>query len=217
MPARIPILVYHSVSDKPIGVEELSVTNKAFEEQIKYLHDNGYTAITFDELSRAGEHGKPVLITFDDGYEDNYTNVYPILKKYGTKATVFLIADRIGGTGHLTSEEILRMRDLVSFQSHTLSHPKLSDVGDKRLIKELADAKTLIGSITKAPVFVLAYPCGAYSDRVLQTASGLYEYAVTTEYGYYKKDAPRLRLRRIGVLRSLTLNGFIGAVRSQGG
>jgi hypothetical protein len=71
---KIPVLMYHSINDVPLGLEELSIDTAAFGEQIQYIAENGYTAISFDDLKNPGKYEKPVIITFDDGYADNYEN-----------------------------------------------------------------------------------------------------------------------------------------------
>ena len=101
----VPVLNYHQVNNKFHTV--LTMKPKNFEEQIQYLSESGYHSITLEQFSQymSGEGDlpdKPVLITFDDGYEDNYEYAYPILKKYNMIATFFLITDFIGRPGYLT-------------------------------------------------------------------------------------------------------------------
>ncbi|HEY3426639.1 MAG TPA: polysaccharide deacetylase family protein, partial [Negativicutes bacterium] len=91
---NIPVLNYHQVEDNVNN--PLTLSNQEFEEQMAYLHRHGYNSITPDQLimhlrTGAALPDKPVLITFDDGYRDNYMNAYPIMKKYGFTGTVFLI------------------------------------------------------------------------------------------------------------------------------
>ena len=95
---KVLVLNYHKVDNTFIS---LAVRPDDFDKQMQYLSDNGYNTITPDELydSLAGNKElpeNPVLITFDDGYEDNYTNAYPILKKYGFKGTIFVISSFLG-------------------------------------------------------------------------------------------------------------------------
>jgi peptidoglycan/xylan/chitin deacetylase (PgdA/CDA1 family) len=212
-PARVPVLAYHSVRDNAVGIEQLSVGEKAFENQMKYLAGHGYTALTFSELRDFKSCSKPILLTFDDGYEDNYTKAYPVLKKYGFKATVFLIAGEIGKPGYLTREEIMRMEDLVSFQSHTVTHPHLNSVSPAQLTHELEESKRRIAALTGSPVLALAYPYGDYSDAVLRVASCLYDFAVTMKSGYYSGASANLEMRRIPIWRSYSLGDFISVVR----
>ena len=92
----VPVLNYHQINDR--DENSLTVHTDEFDEQMKYLSDNGYHAITPEEMMDAWENGtplpeKPVILTFDDGYVDNYKNAYPILEKYNLKGTIFLISD----------------------------------------------------------------------------------------------------------------------------
>ena len=101
----IPILMYHSISVNPRNT--LLVEPNKFEDEIKYLHDANYHTLSFKDLEdwKVGNPiaVKPVLITFDDGYKDNYTNAYPILKKYNMKGTVFLVSSFVGdNNNHLS-------------------------------------------------------------------------------------------------------------------
>lgn len=135
---RIPILMYHTVNDRPN--DTINTQPQQFEEQLKAIIDAGYNPISSEELYRYYYHqeqlpSNPIMLTFDDGYKDNYTNAYPILKKYNAKATIFTITSRIEHEGNnsypneipkLTWEEINEMRDLVMVQSHTWdSHRKV--------------------------------------------------------------------------------------------
>lgn len=208
VPTRVPILIYHSISDIPIGLKQLSVCERDFEKQISYIKEQGYTPIFFSELKDFKTFRKPIIITFDDGYEDNYSKAYPILIKYNCKATIFLIANTINKPGYLSEKEIAEMEGLVSFQSHTLSHPELDKVSNKRLEKELMQSKEIISAITKEPVYVLSYPCGAFNSRVLKAAERCYDYAVSTKYGYYKTDSGHFNIHRIQIRRSFSLSNL---------
>ncbi|WP_332650874.1 polysaccharide deacetylase family protein [Lysinibacillus sp. 54212] len=142
----IPILMYHSVNHKANSAVNTQPAN--FEKQMRAIKGAGYTTITpFDLYNFYYNNGKlpenPILITFDDGYRDNYTNAYPVLKKLNMQATIFLITSRIGHNGEqgypneipkLSWEEIAEMGDLITVQSHTWDlHRKVSGKNGKPL------------------------------------------------------------------------------------
>jgi peptidoglycan/xylan/chitin deacetylase (PgdA/CDA1 family) len=213
VPSRVPILYYHSISDKPVGIRELSVTVKNFDAQMRYLSENGYTPIMFDDLDDFTSFDKPVIITLDDGYADNYSNAYPILEKYGFRATIFVISGLIGAAGYLTREEMAEMTDTISFQGHTVRHENLTKLSPERLEEELTIPKETIGAITNAPVYVFAYPTGYYNDEVLKAVSKHYEYAVLINKGYYETGSDKLLIRRLYVHRDRTLAEFERALK----
>lgn len=209
----VTIIYYHAINDVVSGIEELFVTPAAFDSQMAYLKDNGYTAITFDELDNTNNIKKPVIITFDDGYEDNYTNAYPILKKYGFKATIFLCSSVIDKPAYLKTLQIQEMSDIINFQSHTVTHPNLNKLKPEELDRELSESKTVIEQLTQKQVNVLAYPTGYYNQKVINAVSKYYKYAVTTEKGFYYKGDNPYTLKRIYVPRELTLEGFAKKIR----
>jgi len=201
--------MYHSINNSPIGDQQLSVNTNDFEEQMKYLSDNGYIALSFDELLDAGNYKNPIIITFDDGYADNYVNAYPILKKYKLKATIFIVSSYINSPGFLNENQISEMKDTISFQSHTVSHLPLAKFNKQDLDYEFSASNDKISKITHKPVFVIAYPNGSYNRHVISAATKYYKYAVTTKFGYYFSDSPRYKIGRIAVHRSETLRDFI--------
>lgn len=204
----VPVLYYHAVNDSTEGIEELFVKTSEFEKQMGYLYENGYTSINFDEIEKVQNIDKPVIITFDDGYEDNYLNAYPILKKYNLKATIFLAVGLVGNPSILNTEQIKAMSDLVSFQSHTLTHQYLTKLGDDELEKELAYSKSKIEEITNQKVDVLAYPFGDYDQRVMNCAKKYYKYAVAMGGGMHYTGNDLYEIKRLYIPRSLSFEGF---------
>ena len=93
---RVPVLMYHAVGDDCWGEESLFVKPEELEKQLQYLSENGYETIFFEDLSHIEQYEKPVILTFDDGYDDNAETLLPLLRKYGMKATIFLIAGDVG-------------------------------------------------------------------------------------------------------------------------
>jgi hypothetical protein len=133
---EVPVLMYHSINVN--STNNLIITPQEFEKQISWLKDNGFTPLFLDELYSILTTGinvpsKPIALTFDDGYEDNYTEAYPILKKYNFKATIFLITDAIGHATHVKEHQIREMYDNnIDFQSHTASHHELNSLSYKK-------------------------------------------------------------------------------------
>lgn len=205
----IPILYYHAVNDKMDGIEELYVSPAEFDKQMQYLKENNYNAIGFDELSKVSSLEKPFIITFDDGYEDNYTFAYPVLKKYNFKATIFVCADAIGKPNFLKKNQMEEMKDLISFESHTVTHSKLSLLKEDQIDLELSDSKKIIGELTGKEVSVLAYPYGDYDHRVINIAKKYYRYAVVSGGGFYYEGDDAYEIKRVYVPRELNLKGFI--------
>jgi peptidoglycan/xylan/chitin deacetylase (PgdA/CDA1 family) len=206
--AKVPILMYHSVSEAPIGIENLSVRPSAFEAQIRYLMENGFTPLTFDQLQEAGRYKKPIVITLDDGYVDNYTQAYPILKKYHCKATVFMVSNLIDREGYLSAEQIRAMSDCISIQSHTASHGKLAGLPEETVREECFQSKEAIEKVTGKPVCTLSYPCGSHTAQTASVAGEAYQYAVTVNRGWYHRQLNPYEIPRIEIERSFSLADF---------
>lgn len=211
----VPILMYHAIEEKPWGLVQLFVRTSEFEKQIKYLSDNGYTSILFSDLQNYESYKNPVLITFDDGYSDNYYDAYPILKKYNFKAVVFLIVNCLDSPKYLSGEQVREMKDIVSFQSHTLNHFELNKISRKTLENECSLSKSMIEELTGEPVNTLSYPCGRYNQTIIDTVSGYYDYAVTIKTGCYNKTNGNYQIKRIRIQRSDTLKNFIAKLHAK--
>ena len=175
------VMMYHLIRNELNGVNDsLFVRPAEFEEHLNLLNELGYEYI-FADAWRYSE--KPsVMLTFDDGYVDNYTNMFPLLKKYGAKATVFLISSKIDTKGYLTCDMIREMSEsgLVSFQCHTANHYNLSQIDVDTMRNEFKTASEIIKSLTGKDVKALAYPMGEYNSTVIAVASEYFEFAYTT-------------------------------------
>lgn len=207
----VPTLMYHAVSDDCWGVRELFVSPSSLEAQLQYLQENGYTTVFFEELSRADEIEKPVLLTFDDGYDDNYTHLFPLLQKYGAKANIFLVTGGLGGEHYLTEDQVRQMQEsgLVSFQSHTVSHPYLDECTKEQLHWELSESKAALARLTGKEPFVLCYPFGRYDSAALEVIREYYSFGLLMQDGrsYTTDDDPYL-VQRAYVRRNTTLAQF---------
>lgn len=205
--------MYHYISIPPEDADvyrtDLSVSPDNFRAQMQYLADNGHTPIDFYTLSRAITNhealpAKPVLLTFDDGYLDNYENAYPILREFGFTATFFIPTEFIdtNRAGYMTWAMIEEMAaNGYRFEPHSRSHPDLRARNNDYLIWEiLGPQETLAYHIGYTPRY-FAYPSGRYDENVLSMMAHLdFWGAVTTyaaaEQGFHNRyEWPRLRIR----------------------
>lgn len=202
----IPVLNYHQINNT--AHNPLTLSDTEFEAQIKYLAKEGYTPITPDQLSEYLESGKelpskPILITFDDGYKDNYQIAYPILQKYNFTATIFVISDFVNTYDrYLTWDQIKEMSNSgFSFQSHTLSHVTLTDISDdNELRKQLTKSKEALEWRLGKKVEYLAYPCGKYDQRIIDaTKAAGYRGAFTINLGRDTTNSTAYYLNRIPI------------------
>ncbi len=166
------VLMYHHIAPLPAPQDEqypFTVSPAMLEEQLRLMQRNGYTPISEQTLLHALRTGqpvpppKPVLLTFDDGYEDLYTHLLPLLQKYKIPALVFLITDRVGTPGYLNWEQIQKMHQsgLVAFGSHTCSHRRLRSLTNEEIVQEITTSKQVIEQTLHTPVYSFCYPFGA--------------------------------------------------------
>lgn len=204
----VSVMNYHAVND--INHSSLVVTTSDFRDDMKYLANNGYTSITMDELYNYLVHNeslpdKPVLITFDDGYTDNYTNAFPILKEYHMQATLFMIGDAIGTDRFLSAEQLKEM-DANGFhiEAHTYSHKRLTNLDDMTLQADLAKSRTVLESLLQRPIRYLAYPQGFNNELVQQrTKNAGYLMAFTVAPGTVKPGDNLFALNRLSIFEGL--------------
>ena len=208
---RVPILMYHSVAEKPFTSNSiLFVRPSELEAQLKYLSENNFQTITFEDLDNIGAFTKPILLTFDDGYKDSYTVLFPLLKKYDMKATVFIITDAVYSAEFLSHEEIVEMSDsgLVSIQSHTVSHPYLTNIGNEKLLRELSESKVFLEELTGKPVIALCYPTGKQNATVRAVVADYYTYAVLMGGGKFICGQNLLAMNRVYIKRGVSVASF---------
>jgi peptidoglycan/xylan/chitin deacetylase (PgdA/CDA1 family) len=183
MTESVPILMYHAVAEHPpAATRRLSVTPRALDEQLGFLVDQGFTAVTFSDLADAYLTGRtlpkrPVVLTFDDGYADFAREALPRLQRHGVPATVFVTTGWIADAGpHAAGSPLDRMMDWaqvrelaaanIEIAAHSHSHPQLDQLDDATLCRELGDSRALLEERTGIPVRALAYPYGYSSRRV---------------------------------------------------
>jgi peptidoglycan/xylan/chitin deacetylase (PgdA/CDA1 family) len=219
-----PVLMYHTSSeDEPYNPDgrfepDLFVKPSEFEKQLIYLSGNGYTFCIFDDWYDLYDIEKPVFITFDDGYLENYTEIFPILKRHNAVITIFLVTDP-DKYEVLTPEMIREMSDSghVKFESHTLSHASLPSISQdgERLTRELRDSKIKIEHMTGKDVHAIAYPGGGYDETVIEKAREFYQFGVSTDWGMHSTDTDDFKIRRLAVGRYTTIEDFIDLLSSE--
>lgn len=202
----VPVLNYHKVDTLN---HALSVSPQEFEEQMEYLSKNEYNTITPDQLMAYLKHGKelpskPIMITFDDGYLDNYTNAYPIMKKYGFTATIFVVTNLVGHDPRFINWEQARemQNNGIVFGSHTVNHQSLTSLTAEEVTSELTQSREeIIRQLGKVPKY-FAYPTGTYSPVIkdLVRKAG-YKAAFTIEYGQVGADSDLYALERIPIFK----------------
>lgn len=202
----IPVIYYHAVSPGHEG-EELYVTPKQLKDQLQLIKSLGYTSLTMAEVNDYIKNNKPIpeksiLITFDDGYLDNYTYAFPILKELDMKATIFVIGDYTDTNGfYLTSPQIKEMSDFgIDIESHTATHVHLNTLSYTDQLKELTSSKKKIEAITGKEILSIAYPYGDYNADTLKAAKDAgYSIAFTTDSGLTDRTDNPVALNRIYV------------------
>ena len=211
---KVAVLEYHGVSDdlESANNDSLYISPLSLREEILWLLNQGYTFITFEDLDRLSQISKPVLLTFDDGYENNYTELFPILRDYNVKATVFVVARTLDTDNHLTTAQLQEMQEsgLVSIQSHSYSHSNLTKLSGSEVLWECQSTQLAIARITGHVPFVLSYPYGKMNDSVEAQARKVYQFGVCVQrspYGYITGNNP-YRIYRHEVVRGTTLAKF---------
>ncbi len=185
---EVPILVYHRVVPAPLPEcrHGIWVEVKNFKQQMKLLAFGGFRTISLDMLA-AGFEGiaplpkKPIILTFDDGYQDNYLYAFPILKEYNFTATIFLVSGHIGGTNQwdstpqeeaiklLSAEEIKEMAEYgISFGAHSVTHPHLQKLSKEEAFQEIVQSKKEIEEIIGQEATSFCYPYGEFNPSIKQ-------------------------------------------------
>ncbi|MBO5556557.1 MAG: polysaccharide deacetylase family protein, partial [Oscillospiraceae bacterium] len=212
---RVPVLMYHGVGDDLWTTEELFVSPGAMEQQLRFLLDQGYAPLWFSDLKHADRYEKPVILTFDDSFSDLYTELFPLLRQYGVKATVFVIQGTLGWGHTLTPEQVREMADsgLVSIQCHTQYHGYLDEMDPEEQERELTWSKVGLLKLTNRQPYAIAYPSGRQDDTTLAICRKEYRFGVKMSGPVYHTGDDPLRIHRIYVARSTTIGEFAALLK----
>lgn len=202
--AGVPVLNYHAISDHFHSPLVMKVDH--FKEQMDYLQKEGYQTITLDDLydhvmTNKPLPPKPIIITFDDGYVDNYTTALPILERHNFKAVLFMIGDSVGRAGFVTKDMLVDMEKRgFQVQGHTYSHRPMPTMSDDEIKKDLRESRHVLEGIVGHPIRYLAYPRGLLDDRVVAVVkSEGYLMAFTVDPGNVKSGENLFELPRMAI------------------
>lgn len=207
-PEGFPILEYHQVTDKPLDpeFEVYNVPPAEFAAQLDYLQAEGYKAITLQDFMRV-VHGKgslpekPIVLTFDDGYTDNYSTMLPILEAHSMKAVVYVITNELGKENYLTLEQLKDMqRRGIEIGSHTSDHLPLTSLDAATCRRQIRESKTFLEWSGLQTIYSLSYPNGAFNaeiEKILREEN--YLTAVTGEAGLNTLQTNPYELYRVHI------------------
>ena len=189
----IPALMYHSISEVPAGwPADLCVAPGVFEEHLQYLKAQGYNVVTAPQavilLKSRQNVMNTVIVTFDDGYENNYTEAFPLLKKYGFRGNFYVVGNDVGKVKnqdgmkkYMTFDQIKEMYDQgMEIGSHSMSHDPLTSIKPKLLPWEIYQPLNLFYQKMNFWISGIAFPNGAFNDAIIAEIRKYFKY----EYGF---------------------------------
>ena len=221
--------MYHRVAPRQLpGHESDTVTTRAFAAQMRWIATAGYNAVSLDAVWANRTAGtplprRPMVITFDDGYQDCADNAVPILLSHGFSATFFLVAGLMGQRSNwfkaVRGYDVRLMswaaaRRLVEWGfecgSHSMTHPDLTTLDSRACRRELIESRRILEEELRSPISTLAYPFGAYDERVRSiVAEAGYRSACSVRAGLSSQRDDLLGLHRVTILGQDSLPDFI--------
>lgn len=226
---EVPVIMYHRVINNAEneGVYGTYIYEDMFKKHLQYLKDKNYTVITFKDLDKIGwrnrfEKGKKyIILTFDDGYKDNYDLAFPILKEFNFKATIFLMGSltynewdvKAGGERKfslMSVEMIKEMQDYgIEFGAHTFNHPKLNTLSNEEIEHQIVDVKKPLEEKIGKEIITFAYPYGILNDYAKKMAKKAgYTFALATDSGSVCLSDDLYQIRRIAIFPNTNLFSF---------
>jgi len=217
---KVPILMYHYIRTPPDPGADwigwgLSTSPADFRQQMDYLDRNGYHPITLVELREylAGLRtlpDRPVVLSFDDGYEDFYTDAFPVLKEHHFRAVAYVVSGFVGRSSNLS---VAQLRELdaygIEIGAHTVDHVDLTRTSAAGLVYEVKGSKTSLEVLLGHPVEDFCYPSGRFDARVIAAVQAAgFQSATTTQSGAVHSISDRFAWSRVRVSGSESLEIF---------
>jgi peptidoglycan/xylan/chitin deacetylase (PgdA/CDA1 family) len=219
---QVPILMYHyirvptdSQANDRVGWD-LSTPPDVFKTQMDYLDEHGYHPITLTDFRDYLKGSRPlpdrpIVLTFDDGYADLYTQAFPVLKHHHFKAVAYIVSGFVGRVGVNVSADQVREMDAAGIEigAHTVNHVDLTKSGGS-LGNEVGGSKTALEAIVGHPVLDFCYPSGRFNAQVIQAVQAAgYESATTTQSGAVHTLADRFAWSRVRVSGGESMDDFV--------
>lgn len=186
---KVPIIMYHYVREvdkaaDPLGWN-LSITPTIFEEQLKWLKEQGYVGMHLEDLFDGKVSEKAVVLSFDDGLEDFYTTALPLLQKYDFTASNAVVTGMVGAHEHMTEKQIREcVAAGIEITSHTVGHIDLSTTNEDEVRRQVTESRDYLENAFGIDVSAFVYPSGKYNDTVVRVLGEEgYKIALTTQPG----------------------------------
>ncbi|MFA5927325.1 MAG: polysaccharide deacetylase family protein [Patescibacteria group bacterium] len=210
----MPTLMYHHIREYSFEKDEigtqLSVSPSTFAKQLDDIAQKGYQTTTFSDLANGNMPAKPIILTFDDGYQNFYDNAFPELKKRNMKAELNVITSYVGRDGYVTNDEIIELSENgIEIGAHTVTHPDLSKISEESAKKEIFESKSQLENLLGTTIVTFCYPSGKYNDSIeALTKEAGYKFAITTENKLSTFNKP-FSLQRYRVNRDTNISGYL--------
>jgi hypothetical protein len=217
----VPILEYHVLGSPPEGAPypELYVGRTDFEKQMDWLEEQGYEAVTLEQVQEAWYHGgklppKPIVLSFDDGYRPQFTFALPTLRKHGWAGVLNLKAE---GSDLYESNVKAMIAAGWELAAHTIHHLDLTELGPEELTEEVEGSRKLLQKEYGVPVNNFCYPAGQFDETVVEAVEAAGYTGATTEIsGYAESDKP-FELARLEILRESHVKGLAEDLKNHEG
>ena len=226
---EVPVVMYHRVinNSENEGIYGTYIYENIFRQHMQYLKDNNFDVITFEDLNKIGwrnrfqRNKKYIMITFDDGYVDNYNLAFPILKEFGFKATIFLMGEstynewdvNAGGEKKFELMDKFMIKEMqdygIEFGAHTFNHPKLNKLSEEEIRHQIVDVKKPLEEKIEKEIITFAYPYGILNDHAKKMAREAgYTFTVSTDSGSVCLSDDLYQIRRIAIFPNTNLFSF---------